>query len=128
MLRSRTKGGLAAALLLFACGGAVALRMADWPLWRGEQDIEQWIVRRVPLGTDASFVRQFIAGRGWKIESEWQQQQPQAGYGTHKGTHVIHAYLGAYRVVFRTDLDAFFGFDKRGRLVDVHVRKMVDSI
>jgi hypothetical protein len=125
MQRSR-RGGLAAALLLLALG--VGLTMAEWPLWREPDGIEQWIERRVPIGTDAGTVRQFIRERGWKPDGEWQQQSSSIDYGTEKGTYVIHAGLGGYWLIFRTDFDAFFGFDARGRLVDVHVRKMVDAL
>jgi hypothetical protein len=36
-------------------------------------------------------------------------------------------YLGRYHSVFRVDVDAFFGFDYNGRLVEVHIRRMVDA-
>ena len=123
MPRSR-KGGLAAALLLFAL---VAITLVRWPLWHDEDGVERWIIRRVPIGSDAATVRQFIRDRGWKLDGEWQQPVPQPSFGTRRGTRVVYAKLGGYWFVFRTDFDAFFGFDERGRLVDVHVRKMVDA-
>ena len=101
--------------------------MTQWPLWRDASGAERWIVSRVPMGSDVATVRQFIRRRGWKLDGEWQQAEPKTDFGTRKGTHVVYVNLGGYWFVFRTDFDAFFGFDERGRLVDVQVRKMVDT-
>jgi len=46
-----------------------------------------------------------------------------------KGEYVIHADLGNYQgVPFRVGIDAFWGFDAAGRLVDLRVRKVHEGL
>lgn len=103
------------------------------PVWRDQPAIESWVRSQIPLGTPVTSARSQIRSHGWKIESEWAQNQPMPSYGTAQGTHVIHAALGSYWfgsywLIFSTDYDAFFGFDNTGNLVEVRVRKMVDAL
>jgi hypothetical protein len=46
-----------------------------------------------------------------------------------KGTRVIGAYLGGYQgIPYRVELDAYWGFDESGHLIDLNVRKGVDAL
>ena len=105
--------------------------IAAWlwnPLWLEDATLQLWVERRVPLGTDITRARDLIRSSGWELRGEWRQPEPQFDYGTRKGSRVVHVYLGHYQAVFRVDVDAFFGFDEHGRLVEIHIRKMVDSL
>ena len=40
----------------------------------------------------------------------------------------IYATLGHYNFPFRVDVEIFWGFDDRSRLVDIWVRKEIDAL
>src|SRR5258708_38420469 len=112
-------------------GSALLLVAFAWWVWSplrlGDAALQHWVENRVPLGTDIAQARDRIRSAGWKLEGEWAQPEPQIDYGTRKGSRVIYAYLGHYYSVFRGDVDGFFGVDRSGRLVEVHIRRMVDA-
>src|SRR4051812_18503542 len=110
----------------------VALVLAAWGCWiwtplrLGNDALQWWVEHRVPLGTDIVRARDLIRSSGWEVKGEWKQTEPSINFGTRKGSRVIYAYLGHFRSVFRVDVDAFFGFDSSGKLVEVHIRRMAD--
>jgi hypothetical protein len=122
MIRRRTVV-VGFALLLVACGWWL------WsPLWLSDAALQSWVEHVVPIGTDIARARGLIRSSGWALKGEWEQSEPSIDFGTRKGSHVIYAYLGHRRLVFREDVDAFFGFDRSGRLVEIHIRRMTDAL
>lgn len=114
---------LTSALLIAALGWWV------WtPLRLGDAALQRWVEYRVPMRTDIVRARELIRASGWDLRGEWAQSEPSIDYGTRKGSRVIYVYLGHYHSVFRVDVDAFFGFDRSGELVEVHIRRMVDAL
>jgi hypothetical protein len=113
-------------------GSAFLVATFGWWLWNplrlSDAALQRWVEHRVPLRTDVARARDLIRASGWEVQGEWAQSEPSIDYGTRKGSRVVHVYLGHYRSVFRVDVDAFFGFDHSGRLVEVHIRRMVDAL
>jgi hypothetical protein len=121
--------GLASAAI---CAG-IGIRAAWlYPLWESEDGVREWILRQTPLGSSSNEVRTFIAKRGWKSKYDWMgtpSPVSEKQFPAVKGSHIIGADLGGYQgLPFHVDLDAYWGFDASGRLIDLRVRKMADGI
>jgi hypothetical protein len=93
--------------------------------------IKNWLLGKAPLGSSVSEVKAVIAQQGWRLDLDWQGTNSLTSardYPYVKGTHIINAYLGHYQgIPFRADIDAFWGFDDQGKLIDLHVRKDYDA-
>jgi hypothetical protein len=112
------------------------------PIRHPENQIQSWVLRKAPLGSSVAEVKALIERQGWKLEFDWQGAQkfdypwqstnlPPAPreYPYVSGCHVIGADLGGYQgIPFRADVDAFWGFDDKGRLIDFHVRKNYEGL
>lgn len=93
--------------------------------------IQASLIRATPLGTPKEEVMRVIDGREWRHSGirdvGFLKQEP--GRATEVvGKHSIEAHLGEYRWIFVTSVDAFWGFDERGRLTDVWVWKTTDGL
>jgi len=77
-------------------------------------------------------VKSLIAKQRWKLNYEWHGVNVDAtprSYPYVRGGHIIGAYFGHYQgLPWRADVDAFWGFDDTGRLIDFHVRKDYDTL
>jgi hypothetical protein len=98
-----------------------------WPT----DSIKNWLLGKASLGSSVSEVKTIIAQQGWRSDLDWQGTNSLASprdYPYVKGTHIINAYLGHYQgIPFRADIDAFWGFDDQGKLIDLYVRKDYDA-
>ena len=108
-----------ALILVVAC--------TNLPLRRPRSDIQNWVLEKTPLGSSVEDVRSVIAGNRWKVNLDWK--------GTNntltevQGTQIIGAYLGGYQgLPWHADVDAYWGFDDDGKLIDLNVRKYYDAL
>jgi hypothetical protein len=116
-----------AAIVIFP--GAVFLLN---PLRWSEGHIHNWVLRQAPFGSSVSDVRALIERQGWKSDYDWQGTNSHASpndYPYVRGVRIIGAYFGHYQgIPWRADVDAFWGFDENGKLIDLHVRKDYDTL
>jgi hypothetical protein len=124
---------IAASLLVVIVVAGLGFKMASAnPLRESEDNIRLRILGKVPAGSSVQDVKNFIAAQGWKLSYNWEgtpTKLSETFYPGVKGQHVIGADLGHYLGIFgRVDLDAYWGFDAAGRLIDVHVRKGVNAL
>ena len=94
--------------------------------------IERYLIAMTPLGSSETEVLAWLHRRGvsaqpWHghIEPSPPNDYPLTQIG---GEGFIHESIGHYRIVFRTDIEVFYIFDGAGKLVDLRVRKSVDSL
>jgi hypothetical protein len=102
------------------------------PLRKSQNDLKAWILKEVPLGSSVGQVKALIKRRGWKLLAEWHGNPSKVSsesasfndYPGVKGEYFIQADLGSYQgIPFRVGVDAHWGFDAAGRLVDLRIRK-----
>jgi hypothetical protein len=106
------------------------------PLRRDEAYIHDWILGQAPLGSSVKDVKSIIAKHDWKLHMDWQStaEHPPLSHSEREypyvaGSLIISADLGHYQgLPWRIDIEAFWGFDSQGKLIDVHVRKCADSL
>ena len=102
------------------------------PLRWSEGHIQNWVLRKAPLGSSVADVKALINRQGWRLDFEWQGTNSPASprdYPYVRGGHIIGAYFGHYQgIPWRADVDAFWGFDESGKLIDFHVRKGYDAL
>jgi hypothetical protein len=89
-----------------------------WP----EPAVHAWLLWKVPTGSTEKELYKGASTAGWRVNSAWPGHQPRSDWGGIDGATVVWVYLGNYRTILRTDLDSFWAFDERGRLVDVRIR------
>jgi hypothetical protein len=62
----------------------------------------------------------------------WSKYQPSESFGDNPnnivGNRSIIVHLGAYKNVFKTDVNAFFAFDENDILIDIAISKITDSL
>lgn len=93
--------------------------------------IRERLLGDAPLGSSMSQVRDVVSRRGWEL-----RRASESGGFFHQGVRParevgakhIEAYAGHYRDLFRVDVVVYWGFDEQGRLIDVWVWKVVDSL
>jgi hypothetical protein len=118
---------------LAVAGGIILLSALFFlnPLHWPEGSIKNWLLWKAPLGSSISDVKALITHQGWRLENDWQGTNSPTSptdYPYVTGTHILVAYLGHYQgIPWRADVDAFWGFDDQGRLIDLYVRKDYDA-
>jgi hypothetical protein len=109
------------------------------PLRKSQSDLKAWILKEVPLGSSVDQVKALIKGQGWKLLAEWHGNPGKVSSDTAypsikdypgvKGEYFIHADLGSYQgIPFRVGVDAHWGFDSTGKLLDLRIRKMSEGL
>ena len=108
------------------------LSIARNPLRLPDIVIKDYLLSELPLGTNIKVVEQFVREKEWKLAyvsrttGYIDQQSP-----TNKvvGEMSIRAELGSYQgLPFETSVTVFWGFDKKGNLIDMWVWKTRDGI
>ena len=101
--------GLAAVVVI------LCIAVLTSPLRWSEAHIQQWVLRKAPLGSSVADVRALIEKQDWKLDYEWRGTNLDANprnYPYVRGGHIIGAYFGHYQgLPWRADIDAFWGFD-----------------
>ena len=98
------------------------------PLRRSDAGVHDWLLNKVPVGSDLIALQSTATREGWQLKGSWAGHQLNSGWGGIDGDTVAWVYLGHYQSILSTDLDSFWAFDKNGALVDVRIRRMVDSL
>ena len=114
------------------CAGIIVHDAWIHPLWMPGSRLRAWMLRRAPLGSPPDQVDAFIAAHHWCRNYDW-HGTPSASsekfFPGVRGTRVIGAYLGGYQgIPYRVEVDAYWGFDESGHLIDLNVRKGVDAL
>ena len=120
------KIGAAIAVLAVLIG--IAVRIYN-PLWRSATAIEAGLRSAAPEGTSIDSVRSLITQSGWRVEHEWSWSTPTspADLGV-TGDRILFVSMGGYQgIPWHADVDSFWGFDRAGNLMDIHVRKSYDA-
>lgn len=114
---------------ILAAASAVVLAAVLWtnPLRRNDASVHAYLLELVPAGSRPSALHEVARREGWTVKGSW-SRGPGSDWGGIDGATVVWVGLGGYWNVFRTDLDSFWAFDERGRLVDVRVRRMTDGL
>ncbi len=97
------------------------------PLRRSDAGVHSYLLQQVPPGSNLDMLRSVAQREGWRINNTW-PRGPHSDWGGIDGATVAWIYLGGYWSPFRTDLDSFWAIDENGKLVDVRIRRMTDSI
>lgn len=105
---------------------SVAISYAANPLRWSDEALHQWLLKKVPVGSDLDHLKAVADRKGWQIWAIW-KGRPQPYWAKIDGDTIVWIYLGGYRSVFQTELDSFWAFDESGRLIDVHTRRMADA-
>ena len=137
MLTFKRTAWLALSIAIVALVGMRIIAIT--PLWRSQIALKARILKEAPLGSSVGEVHALIKSRGWELLAEWHGNPGKVSsdtlypsikdYPGVKGEYVIHADLGNYQgVPFRVGIDAFWGFDAAGRLVDLRVRKVHEGL
>lgn len=108
------------------------------PLRRTEKNIRKKLLESTPVGTEMEEVIEYIESRN---KCEIQYISDTHGYYVHNGSpseyskygikigdQSVRIYLGDYYNPFCVSVIAFYGFDSDGKLVDISVRKDIDSL
>jgi len=120
---------VAAFVLLFVGCSSVG------PLSRSEEKIRASVLKRTHLGCSSDQVYAFIKEQHWQVDGE----SPDNGF--HKtfvgragsvevGSSYVSCDIGVTHFVFfpfATDVLAYWGFDKSGRLIDVWIDQQTDA-
>jgi hypothetical protein len=126
------KARWAIAIVAIICAGIVVRDALIHPLWMPASGVRAWLLRRAPLGSSPEQVDALIAAHRWSRHYDWHgtpSHSSEEFYPAVKGSRIIGAQLGGYQgIPFRADLDAYWGFDESGHLIDLNVRKMVDAL
>jgi len=120
------------ALLIISLGVFVIGCLSN-PLRRSEERIREDILALTPIGSSMEDVIEVIDSNEWwnwfgNINhysgfSSADRTTPNARVGEQS----IRILLGEYRNIFITSVVAFWGFDEDGYLIDIRIRKDVDT-
>jgi hypothetical protein len=106
------------------------------PLNRSEDTIKEKLLTQIPLGTDMNEAIDFAKKKkGWSdIKINDTNGYPSSmGIGLSVGEKHFSVYAGDYRSIlnlylFAVDVRIYFGFNENSELIDIRVRKMIDSL
>jgi hypothetical protein len=111
--------------------GGIGVYVAS-PLHRSEASIRASLLRQTPLGSSSSEVRALLEQRGWLNRNyhgtTGYYYQPSTEPARTVGVTSLSANLGDYGFPFRTNVSAFWGFDRDDRLIDIWVWKTTDAL
>jgi hypothetical protein len=98
---------------------------------RSESSIRKRLLRDTPRGSSYENVSSYLKSRGWPVQ-EWSggYEIPNFEHAPSRkvGQRVIKAYLGHYQgLPWRVDVDCFWAFDERERLIDISIDKQTDA-
>jgi hypothetical protein len=123
MKRSTKLAALATVVVAVAAISVLLLN----PLRRSDASVHAYLLKQVPPGSTLDALRSVAQREGWVIKNTW-GHGPHSDWGGIDGATVAWIYLGGYWNLLRTDLDSFWAFDEHGKLIDVRIRRMTDSI
>ncbi|MFD0959133.1 hypothetical protein [Paenibacillus chungangensis] len=116
-------------LILIAALLIAGIRLVFNPLTRSEDTIRQKMLSQFPVGTHMDDIIQFA-----NHKKDWSDVKISYinGYSIDRGEEVgkkrISVHIGEYQIFFVTDVEVFFGFNENSELIDIRVRKTIDSL
>jgi len=93
--------------------------------WQEPARIKRYLLEHTPLGSPEEHVVSWLEERG--VRSHINRWPPSAASGA-PASALIHESIEHHRILFRTDVEAFYVFDGSQQLVDVRVRKTTDAL
>ena len=120
---------LSMTLVLVVVGGGGAWLFLSWngALHLPESQIARRIEREIPVGTPWQSVEERISSLGFEVESASRERGYSWNLDEPGGSGFMVLYLGGYRILFVTDVEALLRFDSSGRLESIRVRKSTDA-
>jgi len=104
------------------------------PLRHSENNIRESLLKVAPIGSDFDVVVAKLADKGYthpQLIKDSGFIRQELGRDQTVGVSSIHVHLGDYRelpIPLLTDVDAFWGFDGAGKLVDIWIWKTTDGL
>jgi hypothetical protein len=98
--------------------------------WLSPAQIESYLLRQTPLGASEMDVTRWLDTRGRQTVPIKANIPPNSDYPLTRtgGAAAIHLTVAEYRLIFWAAVEAFYVFDQSGHLVDVRVRRTIDSL
>lgn len=106
---------------------AIAVTYAVNPLTRSDERLHEWLLSRVPVGSDIERLKQIAGEENWEIWGSWTRGE-YPGWTGIEGDTVVRVHLGGYHGPFWTEVSAFWAFDVSGHLIDVQTQRSVDAL
>lgn len=111
--------------------------VATWPgrsiYWKSSPQIEEFLLRELPLGTSQAMALAWLRAEGTDptIQQAHLQEDAEFEFGERRkspgGNSVTTVTLAEYALPFTVSVEAMFVFDGNGNLAAAWVRKSVDS-
>ena len=119
-----------AASLLALVVICVALFPGSVLYWGSPHRIERYLRDQTPIGSTQDAVVMWLRGRSSSANIAVAIIPPHSTYPPTVvgGTSFIHSIIASYRVLFTTDVEAFYVFDASAHLVDIGVRTTTDAL
>ena len=110
--------------------GVYACLPSRFVYWRSEDHIESFLRTQTPLGSSQSDVLDWLRRNGTPASIAVGVIPPGSSYPPTQigGASFTHQAVAHYRILFATDVEAFYIFDATGSLVDLRVRTTVDAL
>jgi hypothetical protein len=110
-----------AGVLLFA-----VVNHALNPLRWSDENLRQWLLEKLPVGSSVTRLKSAAGEEGWKITGTWEHGE--IPYWTQiQGDTVVRVYLGSYRGLFLVAADSYWAFDESDRLVGIRTVRLADA-
>ena len=116
-------------LLLAFCGGNIYC--AYLSQWSSTSKVKGMLLGLTPLGSSVEHVKSVIQVRKWKqcYEKQFAESERSRNFfpGV-KGSYAVGVNFGRHGAFpFSYWVDAYWGFDSSGKLIDINVRQMADA-
>jgi hypothetical protein len=106
-------------LIVIQCG---FLPLID-PIRRSDNSVQEWLLKKTPIGTPRHEVETFIEERGWTKGGRYRSEEIDKVGRANVEKHWLDYRLGSYWNVFDTTVYAEWHFDETGKLDSIHVWK-----
>ena len=97
--------------------------------WGSPLRIEHYLQDQTPIGSTQEAVVTWLRRRGSGAKINAAAIAPRSAFPPTQagGASFIQTSIASYRIVLRTDVEAFYVFDAKARLADIGVRRTVDA-
>jgi hypothetical protein len=103
-----------------------------WSPWSSPGKVKNWLLGLAPMGSSVEKVKSAIATHHWKQIYERSFEESTSSmhiFPGVKGTHAIGVDFGEhFAIPFSYGVDAYWGFDATGKLIDVKVRVIPNAL
>jgi hypothetical protein len=116
-------------LWVFAISGVLLLALMNHalnPLRWSNDNLRQWVLEKVPAGSDVDRLKSVANEHDWQVDTIWEGGKVPAWTEVESET-VVRVHLGGYWALFQTEVGSYWIFDENGRLQDVRIERFADS-